>query len=162
MGANRRRQAISRRRSDCKAAGRGGAAPARPSSAPVRPIDGVLGVADDRARQMRLIGRKADRQQIKIGAAGRNHTLSFAMPWIGIESLRNRVDVPSPSLLAGVSNSTRRAFLQTVLSAAYGPNGKALFGSMPSAITLAMKACSNFGRSLAIPRPGLGSTRTSQ
>jgi hypothetical protein len=38
---------------------------------------------------------------------------------------------------------------------------------MPSAITLAMKACSNFGRSLAIPRPracgaGFGSTRTSQ
>ena len=36
---------------------------------------------------------------------------------------------------------------------------------MPSAITLAMKTCSNFGRSLAIPRPracggGFGSTRT--
>ena len=47
------------------------------------------------------------------------------------------------------------------------PERKLLFGSMPSAITLAMRACSNFGRSLAIPRPracgaGFGSTGTCQ
>ena len=111
MGANTRRQAISRRWSDCKAAARVG----QPLRGHRRPLfnrsDGLVGVADHRARQMRLIGRKADRQQIKTGAAGRNHSLNFAMPWIGIDSLRNRVDVPSPSLLAGVSNSTWRAFL---------------------------------------------------
>ena len=79
------------------------------------------------------------------------------MPWIGIESLR--VDVPSLSFVGGRLEFYEAGVLVDRLVGGIWPERKLLFGWMPSAITLVMKACSKFS---AARRQSRGRERAEQ